>query len=153
MNFPATDIPLELAGGRLATGSCGAAPCTGFISDARYRTSSRLRIDGGGSHWGLGFGIYPEDEQQAVETTFVGHGGACPGYRTSFRLQPDTKFAAIVMMVRSERSLSSSSRTTPSSVCGKTASTPPKYGTANIDVAYNPLVNLAPGKLNELDNQ
>jgi CubicO group peptidase (beta-lactamase class C family) len=53
---------------------------------------------GEGSHWGLGFGIYPEDEQQTAETTFVGHGGACPGFRTSLRLQPDTKFAAIVMI-------------------------------------------------------
>jgi len=50
-----------------------------------------------GSHWGLGFGIYQGDEED-IDGTYVGHGGACPGYRTSLLLQPDTKIAAIVMI-------------------------------------------------------
>jgi len=139
------DIPLELAGGRLATGftpldragqrhalasfqTRAIAPAAGYAStvedlarfaswqfrllDSAWGTSAELipgasilrpttlremqrvhRVDpelfaGEGSHWGLGFGIYPEDEQQTAETTFVGHGGACPGFRTSLRLQP-----------------------------------------------------------------
>jgi hypothetical protein len=52
-----------------------------------------------GSHWGLGFGIYPEDDQEkGKKKTYVGHGGSCPGFRTSLRLQPDTKIAAIAMI-------------------------------------------------------
>ena len=155
MTDTTTDIPLELAGGRLATGytpldragqrhalasfqTRAIAPAAGYAStvedlarfaswqfrllDSAWGTSAELipgasilrpttlremqrvhRVDpelfaGEGSHWGLGFGIYPEDEQQTAETTFVGHGGACPGFRTSLRLQPDTKFAAIVMI-------------------------------------------------------
>ncbi len=155
MTDTTTDIPLELAGGRLATGytpldragqrhalasfqTRAIAPAAGYASTvedlARFAawqfrllgsawgTSAELipgasilrpttlremqrvhRVDpelfaGEGSHWGLGFGIYPEDEQQTAETTFVGHGGACPGFRTSLKLQPDTKFAAIVMI-------------------------------------------------------
>jgi CubicO group peptidase (beta-lactamase class C family) len=47
-----------------------------------------------GSHWGLGFGVYPGDDREVQ----VGHGGACPGYRTSLRMQPDTKIAAIAMI-------------------------------------------------------
>ncbi len=33
-----------------------------------------------------------------MDGTYVGHGGACPGFRTSLRLQPDTKIAAIAMI-------------------------------------------------------
>lgn len=155
MTDTTTDIPVELAGGRLATGytpldragqrhalasfqTRAIAPAAGYAStvedlgrfaawqfrllDSAWGTSAELipgasilrpstlremhrvhrvdpeLFDSEGSHWGLGFGIYPEDEQQTTETTFVGHGGACPGFRTSLRLQPDTKFAAIVMI-------------------------------------------------------
>jgi hypothetical protein len=31
------------------------------------------------------------------DKTFVGHGGGCPGYRSSFLTRPEDKFAAIVM--------------------------------------------------------
>ncbi len=51
-----------------------------------------------GSHWGLGFGIYQGDDERTVDGTYVGHGGACPGFRTSLLLQPDTKIAAIAMI-------------------------------------------------------
>ncbi|HJO03274.1 MAG TPA: serine hydrolase domain-containing protein [Acidobacteriota bacterium] len=144
-----TDIPVHLAGGRLATGyspldrsgqrhelasfqTRAIAPAAGYASTvedlARFvswqfsllgsawgeiatsRAASILhpntlremqrvhRVDpelsaGEGSRWGLGFGIYAEDDQQ-----YVGHGGACPGYRTSLRLQPDTKVATIAMI-------------------------------------------------------
>ncbi len=42
--------------------------------------------------WGLGFSVWHRDK-----TTFVGHGGSCPGYRTELLLQPDSKIAAIAM--------------------------------------------------------
>ncbi|NIN71908.1 MAG: serine hydrolase [Gemmatimonadetes bacterium] len=44
------------------------------------------------THWGLGFALYRMDDK-----TFVGHGGGCPGYRSSFLTRPEDKFAAIVM--------------------------------------------------------
>jgi CubicO group peptidase (beta-lactamase class C family) len=42
--------------------------------------------------WGLGFGVYRSDG-----TTFVGHGGSCPGYRSQLLLQMDDRVAAIVL--------------------------------------------------------
>lgn len=44
------------------------------------------------THWGLGFALYRRDDK-----TFVGHGGSCPGYRSSFLTRPEEEFAAIVM--------------------------------------------------------
>jgi len=44
------------------------------------------------THWGLGFAVWRDDDK-----TFVGHGGSCPGYRSSLLMQPDEKFAAVVM--------------------------------------------------------
>ncbi len=44
------------------------------------------------THWGLGFALYRIDDK-----TFVGHGGSCPGYRSSLLTRPEDKFAAIVM--------------------------------------------------------
>ena len=41
---------------------------------------------------GLGFAVWRNEE-----VTFVGHGGGCPGFRSHLLLQPDKKFAAIVM--------------------------------------------------------
>ncbi len=43
-------------------------------------------------HRGLGFALYRTDDK-----TFVGHGGGCPGYRSSFLTRPQDEFAAIVM--------------------------------------------------------
>lgn len=42
--------------------------------------------------WGLGFSVSRRDDK-----TFVGHGGSCPGYRSSFELQVDDKIAAVAM--------------------------------------------------------
>ena len=42
--------------------------------------------------WGLGFAVRQVDGQ-----TVVGHGGACPGYITSFELIPKHKIAAIAL--------------------------------------------------------
>jgi CubicO group peptidase (beta-lactamase class C family) len=42
---------------------------------------------------GLGFGAY-----RINGDTYVGHGGSCPGYRSSFMLNPKTKTAVIVMI-------------------------------------------------------
>jgi CubicO group peptidase (beta-lactamase class C family) len=43
--------------------------------------------------WGLGFAAY-----QHAGRTFVGHGGYCPGYRTSLMMRPQDKLAIIVMI-------------------------------------------------------
>jgi CubicO group peptidase (beta-lactamase class C family) len=43
--------------------------------------------------WGLGFSVYRRDGK-----TFVGHGGACPGFLTQLQLQLDEKIATIAMV-------------------------------------------------------
>ncbi len=45
------------------------------------------------THWGLGFSI----SQQEGKTLF-GHGGSCPGYRTVLTLDPQEKYAFVVMI-------------------------------------------------------
>jgi CubicO group peptidase (beta-lactamase class C family) len=42
--------------------------------------------------WGLGFVVWRD-----AQKTFVGHDGACPGYRTSLLLRPPERIAAIAM--------------------------------------------------------
>jgi CubicO group peptidase (beta-lactamase class C family) len=42
--------------------------------------------------WGLGFNV-----RRANDTTYVSHGGGCPGYITSFMMVPDQKIAAVVL--------------------------------------------------------
>lgn len=42
--------------------------------------------------WGLGFNV-----RRANDTTFVSHGGGCPGYITSFTMVPKQKMAAVVL--------------------------------------------------------
>ncbi|MEW6338884.1 MAG: serine hydrolase [Acidobacteriota bacterium] len=43
--------------------------------------------------WGLGFSVWRDGD-----TTYVSHGGSCPGYRTTIRLEPRSKLAVIVML-------------------------------------------------------
>jgi len=43
--------------------------------------------------WGLGFRVYQEDG-----TTYVGHGGSCPGYTSLLTLSPKNKIAVTVMI-------------------------------------------------------
>lgn len=43
--------------------------------------------------WGLGFAI-----AQLDGTIMIGHGGSCPGYRTTFQLDPKEKMGYIVMI-------------------------------------------------------
>jgi len=43
--------------------------------------------------WGLGFYVYRVDDR-----TFVGHGGSCPGYRSTLVLDPQKKWAYVVMI-------------------------------------------------------
>jgi CubicO group peptidase (beta-lactamase class C family) len=43
--------------------------------------------------WGLGFAVYQVDGR-----TLVGHGGSCPGYRTTLTIDPAKKKAFIVMI-------------------------------------------------------
>ncbi len=47
----------------------------------------------GKSTWGLGFSVNQEDGK-----TYVGHGGSCPGYRSSLVLSTKTKLASVVMI-------------------------------------------------------
>lgn len=42
--------------------------------------------------WGLGFAVWEADG-----STLVGHGGSCPGYRTTIVIEPKEKLAFIVM--------------------------------------------------------
>jgi len=42
--------------------------------------------------WGLGFNVRRDDD-----TTYVSHGGGCPGYITSFTMVPEQKIAAVVL--------------------------------------------------------
>lgn len=43
--------------------------------------------------WGLGFSIW-----ESSGHSMVGHGGSCPGYRSTIMIDPSTKVAAIVMI-------------------------------------------------------
>ena len=43
--------------------------------------------------WGLGFSVAERDGERTV-----GHGGSCPGFRTTFQLVPDKKLAGIAML-------------------------------------------------------
>ena len=45
------------------------------------------------TYWGLGFSVSQQDG-----TTIVGHGGSCPGYRTTLQLDPKEKMAYTVMI-------------------------------------------------------
>jgi hypothetical protein len=42
--------------------------------------------------WGIGFSVRRDDD-----STFVSHGGGCPGYITSFTMMPKSKLAAVVL--------------------------------------------------------
>jgi CubicO group peptidase (beta-lactamase class C family) len=45
------------------------------------------------TNWGLGFSVFQQDGKK-----LVGHGGSCPGYRTSLILDPLEKYAFVVMI-------------------------------------------------------
>ncbi len=45
------------------------------------------------THWGLGFMVYQQDGK-----TLLGHGGSCPGYRTTLLLDPLEKLGFVVMI-------------------------------------------------------
>lgn len=44
--------------------------------------------------WGLGFSVYKGSDNK----TWVGHGGSCPGYRSTLRIDPKNKRAYVVMI-------------------------------------------------------
>ncbi len=44
--------------------------------------------------WGLGFAVYKDSEGNKI----VGHGGSCPGYRSTIKLDPKHKRAFVVMI-------------------------------------------------------
>lgn len=99
----------------------GIAPAAGFASSvndlARFaKWQFRLLVNGGeevvkattlremqrlqwaepdmdGANWGLGFSL-----NKVGDEIWVGHGGYCPGYRTSFLLRPQDR-VAVAMMV------------------------------------------------------
>ncbi|MDJ0879872.1 MAG: serine hydrolase domain-containing protein [Halieaceae bacterium] len=99
----------------------GIAPAAGFASSANdlarfAKWQFRLRENGGeevikattlremqrlqwaepdmdGANWGLGFAL-----SKVGKDIWVGHGGYCPGYRTSFLVRPQDK-VAVAMMV------------------------------------------------------
>ncbi len=45
------------------------------------------------TNWGLGFSVSQQDGKK-----LVGHGGSCPGYRTTLLLDPQEKYAFVVMI-------------------------------------------------------
>jgi CubicO group peptidase (beta-lactamase class C family) len=47
-----------------------------------------------GTSWGLGFSVYKGPDGKK----WVGHGGHCPGYKSSFAMIPETKMAYSVMI-------------------------------------------------------
>lgn len=47
-----------------------------------------------GTSWGLGFSVYKGPDGKK----WVGHGGHCPGYKSSFAMIPETKMAYAVMI-------------------------------------------------------
>lgn len=98
----------------------GIAPAAGFASTARDLSafaSWQFRVLGTGrdevlkastlremqrpqwvdpdwkTTWGLGFSVWRDGD-----TTVVSHGGSCPGYRTTLRLDPRAKLAVVVMI-------------------------------------------------------
>ncbi len=99
----------------------GIAPAAGFASSANdlarfAKWQFRLRENGGeevikattlremqrlqwaepdmdGATWGLGFSL-----NKVGNDVWVGHGGYCPGYRTSFLLRPQDKVAVALMV-------------------------------------------------------
>ena len=56
--------------------------------------------------WGLGFSVRRRNDE-----TFVGHGGACPGFRSDLLLQTKEKFAAVVMTNAMDANAGSFTRT------------------------------------------
>ena len=98
----------------------GIAPAAGFAStveDLAKLASWQFRLlEGGGTEildvntlremhrvhwvdpdfdtmWGLGFSVSERDGERTV-----GHGGSCPGFRTTFQLKPAKKLAGIAMI-------------------------------------------------------
>jgi CubicO group peptidase (beta-lactamase class C family) len=47
-----------------------------------------------GTSWGLGFAVYKGPDNKR----WVGHGGHCPGYKTTLMMNPETKMAYSVMI-------------------------------------------------------
>ena len=65
----------------------------GVLDRNTLREMQRVHWTDFSSARGLGFSVSQRDEK-----TFVGHGGSCPGYRTTLTLQLDEKLAAIAMI-------------------------------------------------------
>lgn len=65
----------------------------GILDRNTLREMQRIHWSDFNTTWGLGFSVSQRDG-----TTFVGHGGSCPGYRTTLTLQLDEKIAAIAMI-------------------------------------------------------
>ncbi len=72
--------------------------------------------------WGLGFSVSERDGERTV-----GHGGSCPGFRTTLQLQPGRKVAGVVMI--------SAQGTSPDDVWRRMMET---VGAALEDVRENP---------------
>lgn len=69
---------------------------TEVLKSATLREMQRIHwaLQGGkGPTWGLGFALYTDEG-----TSFAGHGGYCPGYRTSFLTNQEDKLAIIAMV-------------------------------------------------------
>jgi CubicO group peptidase (beta-lactamase class C family) len=65
----------------------------GVLERNTLREMQRIHWSDFNTTWGLGFSVSQRDGK-----VFVGHGGSCPGYRTTLTLQRDEKLAAIAMI-------------------------------------------------------
>lgn len=127
----------------------GIAPAAGFASSvedlARFASWQFRLLDGGGAEvldantlremhrvhwvdpdfetmWGLGFAVSQRDGMRTV-----GHGGSCPGFRSTLQLIPAKKFAGVVMI--------NAQGTNPGQVWGRMASI---FGSALESIADDP---------------
>lgn len=68
---------------------------TEILKSSTLREMHRVQwVDPDGQlQWGLGFSV-----ARPAGTTIVGHGGSCPGYRTTLQLDPKEKMAFTVMI-------------------------------------------------------
>lgn len=65
----------------------------GILDRNTLREMQRIHWSDFNTTWGLGFSVSQRDGK-----VFVGHGGSCPGYRTTLSLQRDEKLASVAMI-------------------------------------------------------
>jgi len=89
--------------------------------------------------WGLGFSVYEMEGK-----TMVGHGGSCPGYRSTLMIDPQSHYAYVVMINASGENPGKYARALRSIMQKAEGSTyPANYGSVDLE-AYRGLYNAQP---------